>query len=249
MDELLTNLIGQKDRVSGEILQPGEKVYICEPCQLGYHKDSWEFLNKKCEQCNSSIQNLYTLPLCITFRDISPNTNNNSFINADNLLRSGLEKANNQNYGEAIKYFSEALRLNSNFAEAYYHRGTIYYKLGENQAAIKDFAQAISLNLPKKCIKIADLIAIHKNIGQTVYLKGQIVSVNIDTEYKLINFQFSKNNNKTLYAYVPSKSFSLFYNTFSLTDKNVIIAGKISLNKRYRPVIVINTPSQITEVN
>ena len=147
MDELLTNLIGQKDRVSGEILQPGEKVYICEPCQLGYHKDSWEFLNKVCEQCNSSIQNLYTLPLCITFRDISPNTNNNSFINADNLLRSGLEKANNQNYGKAIKYFSQALQLNSNLAEAYYHRGVAHSKLENFKAAIKDFTQAIRINV------------------------------------------------------------------------------------------------------
>ncbi|MGB3651666.1 MAG: tetratricopeptide repeat protein, partial [Rivularia sp. (in: cyanobacteria)] len=146
MDELLSNLIGQKDRVSGEILQPGEKIYVCEPCQLGYHQDSWEFLNKECEQCKSSINNLYILPLCITFIDISPNTNNNSSINADNLLSSGLEKANNQNYGEAIIDFTEALRLNSNFAEAYYHRGNVYYKLGENEAALKDFAQAISLN-------------------------------------------------------------------------------------------------------
>ncbi|MGB3652417.1 MAG: hypothetical protein WBA41_14535, partial [Rivularia sp. (in: cyanobacteria)] len=107
----------------------------------------------------------------------------------------------------------------------------------------------ISLNIPEKCIRIADLIGIRKNIGQTVYLKGQVASVNVDTEYKSINFQFSKNNNKTLYAYVPRKSFSLFPNTSSLTDKNVIISGKISLNRRNRPVIIINNPSQITEVN
>lgn len=80
-------------------------------------------------------------------------------------------------------------------------------------------------------------------------MKGKIASVTVDTKYKLINFQFNKNSVETLYAYVPSKSFSLFSNTSSLTDKNVIITGKISLNTRKRPVIVINQPSQIKEIH
>ena len=63
IQELLNNLIGQKDRVTGQVFKSGEQVYFCIPCQLGYHKDSWEFLNQKCEQCSSYQAGVYTLPL------------------------------------------------------------------------------------------------------------------------------------------------------------------------------------------
>ncbi|WP_414620244.1 tetratricopeptide repeat protein [Calothrix sp. CCY 0018] len=354
INELLKNLVGQKDRVSGEILQAGEKVYICEPCQLGYHKDSWEFLNKKCEQCKSSINKLYSLPIPITFTDIPQTQIVDSFNTAEDLLHSGLKKTVNKKYGEAIIDFTEALRFHSNFAEAYYYRGTTYYNLGNNQAAIDDLTQAISINpnydaayndrgvayherglmqlaikdftqalrinpnhasfynnrgkayyklgdleaaikdynraltivanyteaqknldiarsqldieqrlknnitnsnipspstkVVEKYINVLDINAIYYNIGKTVRLKGKIASVTVDTEYKLINFQFSKNSIETLYAYVPRKSFSLFPNASSLTDKNVIISGEITFNRRNRPVIVINQPSQIKEI-
>ncbi len=59
--ELINNLIGQKDRVTGDIFNPGEKVYFCVPCQLGYHQDSWRFLDRKCEQCKSPHASKYTL--------------------------------------------------------------------------------------------------------------------------------------------------------------------------------------------
>ncbi len=355
INELLTHLVGQKDRVSSEILQPGEKIYVCEPCQLGYHKDSWEFLNKKCEQCDSSINKLYSLPIAITFTDIPQTQNIESFNGAENLLNSGLKKAKNQNYGEAIKHFSEALRLNSNFAEAYYNRGQAYYEIGNYQAAIDDFTQAITLNpnydvaynergvayhkqrilirlaikdftqalyinprfadaynnrgkahytlnnisaaikdynqalsiepnntearnnlniarsklknkqrkqnynnhdissrstkVCEKYISVLDLDTIYENIGKDCYLKGIIISVFIDNQYEIIHFKFSVNTSDSFYAYVPKKSFHLFPNASSLTVKNVIISGKISLNRRNRPVIVINTPSQITELN
>ncbi|MDP5337456.1 MAG: hypothetical protein NWQ28_02630 [Nodularia sp. (in: cyanobacteria)] len=60
-EELISNLIGQKDRVTGDVFNLGEKVYFCVPCQLGYHEDSWKFLNRKCEQCKSPNVSTYTL--------------------------------------------------------------------------------------------------------------------------------------------------------------------------------------------
>lgn len=60
-EELIRKLIGQKDRVTSEIFNAGEKVYFCVPCQLGYHEDSWQFLDQKCDQCKSSNVNMYTL--------------------------------------------------------------------------------------------------------------------------------------------------------------------------------------------
>jgi hypothetical protein len=60
-EELISKLIGQKDRVTGDVFKEGEKVYFCVPCQLGYHEDSWQFLDRKCEQCKSPNVNTYTL--------------------------------------------------------------------------------------------------------------------------------------------------------------------------------------------
>lgn len=61
---ILTNLIGQKDLVSGEILKSGEKIYVCLNCKLGYHEDSWYYLNQRCEQCKANINQIksYILP-------------------------------------------------------------------------------------------------------------------------------------------------------------------------------------------
>ena len=222
INELLAHLVGQKDRASGEILQPGEKIYVCEPCQLGYHKDSWEFLDKKCEQCKSSINKLYSLPIAITFTDIPQTQNIESFNGADNLLNSGLRKAKNQ-----TKLEKEQRKQNYNNHDI----------------------SSRSTKVCEKYISVLDLDTIYENIGKNCYLKGIIISVFIDNQYEIIHFKFSVNTSDSFYAYVPKKSFHLFPNASSLTVKSVIISGKISLNRRNRPVIVINTPSQITEVN
>ena len=54
LNEHLINLIGQKDQVTREMFRAGEKVYFCVNCQLGYHEDSWQSLERKCNQCKSS---------------------------------------------------------------------------------------------------------------------------------------------------------------------------------------------------
>jgi hypothetical protein len=76
IEQLLTNLIGAKDNVTGEVFKPGDKAYFCVPCQLGYHEDSWEYLNKECNQCKSSQASIHTLPIVISLTDIN-RTNNN----------------------------------------------------------------------------------------------------------------------------------------------------------------------------
>jgi hypothetical protein len=53
IEKFLQTLVGQKDLVSGEILKSGEKVYVCLHCRLGYHEDSWYYLNRMCEQCKA----------------------------------------------------------------------------------------------------------------------------------------------------------------------------------------------------
>ncbi|MEH2161560.1 MAG: tetratricopeptide repeat protein, partial [Nostoc sp.] len=163
IEELLTNLIGQKDRVTGEVFSQGETVYFCVPCQLGYHEDSWQFLNQKCEQCGSDSITRYTLTTkydeYINQGNACYNLGNNQAaidnynqairINpnfADIYNRRGAAHYTLGNNQAAIEDYNQAIRLNPNFAEAYNSRGVAHYKLGNNQAAIEDYNQAIRLN-------------------------------------------------------------------------------------------------------
>jgi tetratricopeptide (TPR) repeat protein len=47
---------------------------------------------------------------------------------------------------EAIKYFTQAIAINSNDAQFYYERGKAYQKLEKYQAAIEDYTWAIKIN-------------------------------------------------------------------------------------------------------
>jgi len=49
----------------------------------------------------------------------------------------------------AIQDYDQAIRLNPNYAEAYYNRGTILHALGQQVRAAADFAKARQLN-PKR---------------------------------------------------------------------------------------------------
>ena len=51
-----------------------------------------------------------------------------------------------KDFDAAIVAFTEAIRLDPKFAEAYYERGNVYYNTGERDKAIADFTDAIRLN-------------------------------------------------------------------------------------------------------
>lgn len=166
IDEQLTNLISQKDRVTQEIFHAGEKVYFCVSCQLGYHEDSWQFLDMKCDQCKSSNVSMYSLPLTVVreekkpttdelltqidFRDInSDETFDNFPIDPDYYFNQGLEQLKIKNYIKAIEYFTKALQLNPanpNNDAIYYSRGIAYYKIKKYNGAIENYNWAIIKN-------------------------------------------------------------------------------------------------------
>lgn len=60
-------------------------------------------------------------------------------------------------YPTAIEYFSEAIRYDGKYAEAYYNRGYAYELMGNKEAALRDYQNALALKpdfgLPKKGLK------------------------------------------------------------------------------------------------
>ena len=52
-------------------------------------------------------------------------------------------KSKMAHYEEAVKHFSEAVRLRPGFAMPYIYRGEVYHKMGEFHLAIKDYTEAI----------------------------------------------------------------------------------------------------------
>lgn len=64
-------------------------------------------------------------------------------MNATEFYTRGLDKARIEAYGEAIRDFNEAARINTDNIDLYYHRGFAHYKLGEYRAAIDDFSQVL----------------------------------------------------------------------------------------------------------
>ena len=65
----------------------------------------------------------------------------------------GVEKSKNEDYKGAVKYFSEALSKDGNFAEAYVSRGRTYSELGDWQRANEHQQKAYEYSNPKSFVK------------------------------------------------------------------------------------------------
>lgn len=57
----------------------------------------------------------------------------------------GIKKYNNKDFRGAIEDYTQAIKINPNYAEAYYNRGIVYDELGDKKTAIQDYNQAIKI--------------------------------------------------------------------------------------------------------
>ena len=55
---------------------------------------------------------------------------------------------------EALAEYNESLRLDPNFAVAYFNRGQTYFALGQPQKAVQDYAEAIRLNPDRAQVRL-----------------------------------------------------------------------------------------------
>ncbi len=77
-----------------------------------------------------------------------------------------------KNYEVALGYYTKAITLNPNFAEAFYKRGNVKYVLENYDGALADYNEAIKLN-PK-------LAEAYHNRGLIKYNKGDVTNGRID---------------------------------------------------------------------
>ena len=70
--------------------------------------------------------------------------------NAETYYRQGVENLKKERYKEAIEDFTQAIRLNPNYTEAYENRGLACSKLGYNHRADSDFQTARKLSLKQR---------------------------------------------------------------------------------------------------
>jgi tetratricopeptide (TPR) repeat protein len=66
--------------------------------------------------------------------------------NAKSYYDSGLSFYNQGDYVTAIEEYTQAIRLDPNYADAYYNRGLAYYNKEDYDRAIADYSQAVRLN-------------------------------------------------------------------------------------------------------
>jgi len=84
---------------------------------------------------------------------------------AEELLISGIEKANDQKYKEAIKDFTKSIAKDPKNAETYYNRGTIKMTISDFDGAISDYNKVIKLN-PKQINAYYNRSGVYANTQQ-----------------------------------------------------------------------------------
>ena len=97
------------------------------------------------QNLNFAIPSNYLKALLAKARPAKPLPGNSQSISAETYFRRGNAKGELGLYHSAIADYTEAIRLNPDFADAYYFRGLAKGKLKEYLAAISDFDTAIRL--------------------------------------------------------------------------------------------------------
>ncbi|MEH2464591.1 tetratricopeptide repeat protein, partial [Nostoc sp.] len=70
----------------------------------------------------------------------------NSPMTAEDFFNRGNDKREKKDYQGAVEDYSQAIKINLNYADAYYNRGFARSALEDNKGAIEDYSQVIKIN-------------------------------------------------------------------------------------------------------
>jgi len=93
-------------------------------------------------KANLSIEQIDQITFLLTEAD----NMSQSQLTAVDWYNRGVEKLNSGDNQGAIEDYTQAIRLDPNYAHAYNNRGLARYNLGDNQGAIEDYTQGINID-------------------------------------------------------------------------------------------------------
>ncbi|HEU0077486.1 MAG TPA: tetratricopeptide repeat protein [Longimicrobiaceae bacterium] len=131
-----------------------------------------------------------------------------------NIVSSGLERSASGDYGGAVAAFDSAIAMRPGFAEAYLHRGGVYFNQGNDQAAVEDFGRVIRLE-PRN--------------ADAYYWRGRARLLGADTTRALEDFTVAAR----LAATADQRTRAQEYRD-SLLTRNVRVDSTVTVNIRYR---------------
>ena len=87
---------------------------------------------------------------------------------AESWFQKGYDHGQKNEYEEAIRDYSEAIRIDPKHRESYNNRGFAYRKTGKLDAAVQDYGKAIEL-----CKKSPAIYLVYVNRGAVYYMMGE----------------------------------------------------------------------------
>lgn len=103
-------------------------------------------------------------------------------------FKSGISKQDQQDFKGAIKDFNLAIKIDTEFQDAYFNRATCELKLKDYNAAIKDFTKVLKLDptFPKAYYNKATIYVIQKKYNKALYDLDKTIELDITIPNALI---------------------------------------------------------------
>lgn len=161
------------------------------------------------------IKKTLLLPICIFVIIINLSAQVNT---STDYVKMGNQSHAAGNYNEAIKYFNQAIALDSTNRDAFYYRGHAKFELADDEGAILDFTKTIQLG------SFADAYFFR---GRSKYFiadySGSLADINTAIEMDRLHYRSQTRHASDVYYYRSLVNYSLKDFQGALSDGNVAI--------------------------